>query len=266
MRKNYRLTESRLRGIIKESVKNVLNEVKIDYGRSRSSSHDYDWDSNPNNDRGFGYDEEIEYENEIKEDYVAFAQRLEKLTKTEWYIQPSSSYYSSHNKHGYDSFEDRYNETLTFTTQITFNNRVQGAKLLDLIEKIAKAFFAHKSNRSTNEVIVDYDGKVISVVVYGVSYYGGDSVIGGHEHSRRMTYGKDYAGYSKPENSRIKGYNHPYPNPKNDEGNYRLNNWERFMNGEKPQTYDQWRGVDKQRNMYRDEYFEPEPKPWYDDF
>lgn len=251
-----RMTESDLHQIIKESVNKILKEVKIDYNRHTHSGRNYDWDSNPRNDRGFGYDERVSYQNTIKEDYIGLMKRLERLTGSEWHLSPESHYSYSHNQSGYDSYSEDMGDSLTFSTYYGGeSNRAETAKKLDLIEKVVQAFFGG------NEVSVNYNGKAISVYVTGVGNgWGRNKHIKSHPNSREISYGKDYAGYPKPKDDSIKGYNHPYPNPHNDGGNHQLANWERFLSGQKPMSYDEWSG---RGGKYNDDG-DYEPDDWYE--
>ena len=253
-----KLTESDLHRIIKESAKKILKEVKIDYNRHTSSGRNYDWDWNPRNDRGFGYDERVSYQNDIKEDYIGLMNRLERLTGTEWNLSPESHYSYSHNQSGYDSYSEDMGDSLTFSTYYNGGpSRIETAKKLDLIEKVVQTFFG-----KGNEVNVDYNGEAISVFVTGLGNgWGRNRSVKSHPHSRKISYGKDYAGYPMPKSSGVKGYNNPYPNPHNDGGNYQLANWERFLSGSKPMSYDEWSG--RGSRNYNDEG-EYEPEDWFE--
>lgn len=247
-----RLTESQLHNVIKESVKNILNEVQLHYGTDNDSYTKED-PFTYKSDRGHSYDYSQKFTNEIKEDYVALAQRLEKLTGTEWHIQPHTSYRTKSKwAHGDYIDNDYFDEGIDFvTTDNRFGNYHKTGDIMDKAEKMVSLFFGKHAYVYSNQkdgcffIAVSFKGKLRN--------WNADR---SHENSRIMKYGKKHTGYTMGDKSSLKGYTHPYPNDINGMGAAQEEEWFNSTKG------NPWFGADRNNTRVKDtidrwrEYYE----------
>lgn len=181
MKKPIRINECELKHIIMESIDMMLNETSIDYWRNNYHKRLDDYTTDLTHD----------YSDRIPEEYIEFAKRLEKVTKSEWNIHPETE---NDNVNGKNSIPDGH--TLTFTTTQIFNNRMEAAKCIDLIESMAKAFF-DKNDYMFRPMMDCIDYECVSdrtkITLYVSSMYSPQAINKKRKY-RNIQYGKSEAG------------------------------------------------------------------------
>lgn len=258
MKQKIRLTEQDLHRIIMESAKKLfgksaVNEVNLHYGTSNKSSVKYDMYDNPR-DNGHSYDYENEYTNEIKEDYVELARRLERLTNEEWDLQRhESSSYSSEFKYGDYCDDFRGNEGIDFVCKSNFfgNNYKESAAIKDKAVSMVSLFFKGYADVSSYE-----QDRCFCIEVHFKGKY--SNYDRSHKNSRNLTFGKNYVGYPKKDGKKISGYANPYPNNINGRGAQQEEDYLNSTDG------NPWFTADRDKHSVRDEIDKWRDPEWVD--
>jgi hypothetical protein len=216
-KKTIRLTESDLHRIIMESAKKLLrkkpiNEVELSYGLNNSVYRKYAIPKDPDEhiyddtfEDPYYYEESGERSNEIKEDYVELARRLERLTNCEWrLLRTNDSHIHSAFRHG-DYVDDKMcDESLNFIcyAEKLGYTREEMEALKDKAASMVKLFF----NKNARVISYCQNGYIVIIVYFDSPLNDKWNVDSTHPHSRNLNFGRNYVGYNKDEGTTDIGY------------------------------------------------------------
>ena len=213
--------------------------LHVDYIKSTSSSNEYEFDTNPNNEVGYNFNNGVTFEDEYPTQFIKLVNRIANwlndggYTQHDVYVQMSTDYYYAHNHRGYDSEEERETQDMTIVITEMHNDALANETLIMLQE-----FFDAKVSISSEESF----GKMF----FFLSSNG--NLFKGHydEDGKGFIVTPKLAGYGKPNGASVKGYHCPYPQYEDPRGNYQEEQFNRFLNGEKPLSFDEWQnGAEK---------------------